>query len=502
MPGTVITDLYGADTTISFQPVTIESLPHNVLLDIFGFYQEMENMYEDWLNLVQVCRRWRYVVFASPRRLGLRLALRMSEPLNGLLDIWPPMQIKIYDIQLLEEELDDSDEDIIIDNIIPVFEHSDRVFSIDLDDPVSGSLLEKLATLMQKPFPVLEDLRLSCDGQTPLVLPDTFLGGSAPRLESLRLSHILFPALPKLLLSARDLVRLDLRSIPHTGYISPEEMVTYLSGLTSLQVLKFGFQSPSSRPNRGSQRPPPLTRVDLPALTTLDFIGVSEYSEDFLARINTPVITTTAITLFNQVNFHIPRLFEFVSRTEELGPLKRAKLYFDDYFAGLSIHHPDSPQERGYTRDGFPNVGVFCHAFDWKISFLVQICSQLSPLLSSVEQLDIECNRINPLDLQDDVDDTDWLDIFHPFISVQSLDIRDLDVLIAPALQDLTGERVMEVLPALRSLVVTDSSSDPSGSVRHAIEPFITARHLFYRPVAVHRLEKATRVHPRNDWYE
>ena len=500
MPGTVITDLYGADTTISFQPVTIESLPHNVLLDIFGFYQEMASRYHDWLNLVQVCQRWRYVVFASPRRLGLRLALRMSEPLNGLLDIWPPMQIKIYDFQpmKLEGELDDSDEDGIIDNIIPVFEHSDRVFSIDLWGPISGSLLEKLATLMQKPFPVLEDLHLSYDGQTPLVLPDTFLGGSAPRLESLRLSHILFPALPKLLLSARDLVRLDLRSIPHTGYISPEEMVTYLSGLTSLQVLKFGFQSPSSRPDRGSQRPPPLTRVDLPALTKLDYIGVSEYSEDFLARINAPAITATAIMLFNQVNFHIPQLFKFVSRTEALGPVKRAKLYFDNYFAGLSIHHPDSPQRRGYVGDGFPNVGVLCRAFDWKISFLVQICSQLSPLLSSVEQLDIECDDINPLDLQDDVDHTEWLNIFRPFISVTSLDIRDLDVLIAPALQDLTGESIMEVLPALRSLVVTDPSSDSSGSVRQAIEPFITGRHLFNRPVTVHREIKAIPVRIRD----
>ena len=67
---------------------------------------------------------------------------------------------------------------------------------------------------------------------------------------------------------------------------------------------------------------------------------------------------------------------------------------------------------------------------------------------------------------------------------MQSLHILGLDELIAPALQELTEVRVMEVLPALRSLFVTDR--DPSRSVRQAIEPFITARHLSNQPVIVH----------------
>ncbi|KAI0249436.1 hypothetical protein BJV78DRAFT_1354257 [Lactifluus subvellereus] len=223
------------------------------------------------------------------------------------------------------------------------------------------------------------------------------LGRICPTSTVTLLSGIQFPALPKLLLSARGLVYLTLHSVPHTGYISPEAMVTCLSALTKLETFGLRFQSPSSRPDRGSQRPLPLTRVDLPALTWLDFEGVSEYLEDLLARINTPVITTTFITFFNRVVFNIPQLFEYLSRTEALGSAKRAELFFN--------------KEPAYIWDG-------------------------------------------------------------------------LDELIAPALQELTGVRVMEVLPALHNLFVMDPH--PSGSARQAIEPFITARQLSNQPVTVH----------------
>ena len=62
---------------------------------------------------------------------------------------------------------------------------------------------------MQDPFPILEDLSLWSDYDTmPVIFPDSFLGGAAPRLQNFFLHGILFPApaLPNLLLSATDLV--------------------------------------------------------------------------------------------------------------------------------------------------------------------------------------------------------------------------------------------------------------------------------------------------------
>ncbi len=60
------------------------------------------------------------------------------------------------------------------------------------------------------PFPELTVIRLFSDGETP-VIPGSFLGGSAPRLQIFTL----------LLLSADHLVQLRLFDIPHSVYISP-----------------------------------------------------------------------------------------------------------------------------------------------------------------------------------------------------------------------------------------------------------------------------------------
>jgi hypothetical protein len=84
--------------------------------------------------------------------------------------------------------------------------HRSRVRDIYLCLSSSRHIL-RLASAMQEPFSALIHLKLDSIFNDQ-ALPDGFLGGSAPRLQSLRLSSIPFPALPKLLLSANDLVRL------------------------------------------------------------------------------------------------------------------------------------------------------------------------------------------------------------------------------------------------------------------------------------------------------
>ena len=104
------------------------------------------------------------------------------------------------------------------------------------------------------------------------VLPDGFLGGSAPCLQEFELVGIPFPALPTLLLSACGLVALKLRDIPPTGYISPEAMVARLAAFPKLKFLHIGFQPVASRPDQ--ELLPPQTRAVLPALHYLFFDGV------------------------------------------------------------------------------------------------------------------------------------------------------------------------------------------------------------------------------------
>jgi hypothetical protein len=51
--------------------LTIDILPDDALLEIFDFYLGETEWTNRWHILVHVCRRWRLVVFGSPRRLNL-----------------------------------------------------------------------------------------------------------------------------------------------------------------------------------------------------------------------------------------------------------------------------------------------------------------------------------------------------------------------------------------------------------------------------------------------
>ena len=120
---------------------------------------------------------------------------------------------------------------------LALFEHSDRVCQINYMHIPRLRQFKTVLDAMRKPFPELTDLVLWSYYGSPPVIPDSFLGGSAPRLQNLSLNTTLFPRLPELLLTTTHLVGLFLWDIPHSGYISPEAMVTVLSALTSLESL-------------------------------------------------------------------------------------------------------------------------------------------------------------------------------------------------------------------------------------------------------------------------
>ena len=100
-----------------------------------------------------------------------------------------------------------------IDNIIAALQHSDCVFRVSLWD-IANPQLEQISAAMQQPFPELTDLALFAPfpsndhDETAPIIPDLFLGGSAPCLDYLMLSYILLQGLQKLLSSASGLVDL------------------------------------------------------------------------------------------------------------------------------------------------------------------------------------------------------------------------------------------------------------------------------------------------------
>ena len=77
-----------------------------------------------------------------------------------------------------------------------------------------------------------------------------------------------------------------------------------------------------------------------------------------------------------------------------------------------------------------------------------------------------------------------WLKMFHPFPFVKNLYLQDeISQCIAPALQELVGERVTDVLPVLENISL--EGLEPPGPVQEAIGQFVAARGALGRPVAV-----------------
>lgn len=155
---------------------------------------------------------------------------------------------------------------------------------------------------MRKPFPELTDLSLKAYHASPPVLPDSFLGGSAPHLQTLTLDHVPFLALPNILLSTTELCGLELHKIPHSGYIPSQLTVDCLSAMTRLDHLVLGFYSPRSFPGKASLPLLPPTRTVLPALTYVWFLGQCGYLEewpDLVVRIDAPLLSNLSVTFFD-----------------------------------------------------------------------------------------------------------------------------------------------------------------------------------------------------------
>ncbi|KAI0295429.1 hypothetical protein B0F90DRAFT_1750905, partial [Multifurca ochricompacta] len=67
----------------------MDTLSDDSLLEIFDFCRQILIMpwqpYWDWHTMVHVCRRWRQLIFASPRRLELQLVCKSRTPVKRIL---------------------------------------------------------------------------------------------------------------------------------------------------------------------------------------------------------------------------------------------------------------------------------------------------------------------------------------------------------------------------------------------------------------------------------
>ena len=463
--------------------MAIDALPDNVLLETFEFYLGKDDAvginynhsYDGWQTLVHVCHKWRCVVFASPRRLDLKLyCTRQRSVGSKTLDIWPafPTIIDIWEVQSKED----------VTNVIATLGQQNRVCKIYYYHwQFQDFLLEEFAA-MDAPFPMLTSLKLFSSGHNVPVLPNSFLGGSAPRLRLLDLKGIPSPSISKLLSSTTSLVRLSLWDIPRSGYIAPETIIRCLSMLPRLESLALGFKYPRSRAHRASRHLPSFTRLILLNLTFFGFRGEVEYLEDILSQIETPILIRSDFCFFNQVVFDTPLLGNFIRRTETFKKLHAARVELFSWAVVVTLWGREEIANNDWDA---LRLEITCKPLDWQLSALSQVLQSFVSSFTTLEHLKIIVSR---KDWQGVVEGIQWREFFHPFTFVKKIALAREDSvrLVASGLQYLAGEGATDVLPALQSPFLTAYGWQPVGLAKEAIEQFIATRQLYGHPVNVH----------------
>ena len=415
---------------------TIAKLPNEVLLSVFAFY--LDTSPRSWHRLVHVCRRWRHVIFASPRGLRLRLYCTYGAPVSEALDLWPALPIVLqYGGSPTLHPPSPGDED----NIVAALKYFDRVRSISLT--VTGSLLERLGTI-EEPFSELEDLVLLSQDRHGQMLPGAFRWG--PHLRSLHTTGIAFRSLPQLLSVSQNLIDVQIHEIPSFGYFPPEAFADALAVMPQLQSLSLHFTSLPSRRDHIGVPPKSGAPSVLPTLSRLKFRGNSRYLNGLLARIDAPSLRDIEIFFFHQLTFDVSQLGKFINRTEIQKSHRRTDILITERTINISFTQPGSPTRLG--------IHTSCEQFDWQLFSITQIFNHLYTLLSRIKDLRINATRQSLASVQDDTESDRWLELIRLFGGARTLRVAgDLTPEIVRALRP-SNEVLETVLPALRNLYV------------------------------------------------
>ena len=459
--------------------VAIQNLSDEVLLYIFLFLRPRRTSFPsrikssltwEWHRLAHVCRRWRYLIFAFPRRLGLGLVTSRSQRGTNL-DLWPPLPICICYDSPWKPSLEDEQD------VITTLEQSDRIFEIKLT--ISNSLLEKSNVWMES-FPALECLCLRSPYHHSTALPSGFLGGSAlasRRLRYIILKRVSVPTLPQLLLSSRGLIHLYLGEDALSGdtSLSPAVLTAALSAASRLEFLHVHLPSNIFHEEQEStdSDSPPLNLVVLPALIYLRSVGPNENLEDFFSRIHAPLLEKICVGLPQQYDqpLDIPRLSQFISRTEHMSSLP--------FQTSISLDENCFTISHEFGIRGHVCVEMTCDLGFLQVSQVDHICKQLSPLTSDVERVSIDVN-ITPQYLPDETEIARWLQLFRLFNGAQELELGSDHTLYEAHDSPKMGQ---EVFPALRILRLNGFDLQ----VPRFIKSFVAERELTGRPITVIR---------------
>jgi len=245
-------------------------------------------------------------------------------------------------------------------------------------------------------------------------------------------------------------------------------MVDSLSSLTFLETLLVEIRTCHDHPHRANRHP---VRAVLSKLTSLTFEGVMEYLDHLSTHIDAPRLEVLDILFFYPVDFGGLQRFPFIDRTKTFEGFNQAHMYFDDNWLEAILSGTTCGMSLTLSTTWTDPV--------WNLWALTQDCRPFSPPLTCP----FDHRYSSPW--TEDMGITPWLEFLRIFSTVENLYLSEgLALCIAPALRELAGEGVTEVLPALQNILIIGLPTSAAGVIQE-VETFISARELSGHPVAV-----------------
>jgi len=163
-----------------------------------------------------------------------------------------------------------------------------------------------------------------------------------------------------------------------------------------------------------------------------------------MARIDAPHLEELDITFFFQPTLDALQLGRFIDRTETLRSYRQAHVVYFEHHISISFTRPGALTQLG--------LQISCEQLDWQLSSIAQFFDQISPILSRIE--DLEINTTKASSIQNEIEGGQWMEIVRAFGCAQDFYVSGkLATEILYALCPADGGDTT-ALPSLRELHV------------------------------------------------
>ncbi|KAF8490534.1 hypothetical protein F5888DRAFT_1100614 [Russula emetica] len=426
-----------------------------------------------WYRLVQVCRRWRYLVLESASLLGLSLLCTYGTPVADMLAHSPPLPFDL-DYRNLHDYITAGDEL----GIILALEHRDRVRRIRIMQPVH--ILQRLIKALHGEFPNLKYLFIerhtfympSTESNVIVDIPETF---RAPRLRYLMVMGFHISIGSPIFTTMGNLVTLSLNFDIPWVYLHPNPLLRQLSVMSPSLPETSGITYNTYL--HSDERRAVMRRVT-PYLRRFGFQGADSYLEALLPRVTIRLLKRLQLYFLDQLKTYLILPRRLVISNAETVWLKTVRVTFLKDYLRVDAYSHD--REFNTYRVSMSQGG---RHLDWQLASVTKFFRTLGTVFSPVESLILRYDEhLIPSEWINEADPTQWRELFRTFDNLKAL-YMDYGLVrqLSRFLQPDEGESPTDLLLELRELwySTTDDSDDAF------FTEFVYARQNAGRPVAV-----------------